>query len=108
MKTSKLTICLFTCFLLFSCQGANSELYRQAAQETCACVEHLRHANPEEQPQNDGLRYALCTLEIEKSLNIDVQDDAFETALKVHCPAMFKVHDNVVNNSIQIQNQTPH
>ena len=99
---------LLSVSILLSCQSVGEEDYRQAAQETCLCVANLKteqaaHARP----QNDGLRYALCTLEMEGKFNIDVQDEAFVTALKKHCPEMYKVHENVVNNSLQLQNQTP-
>jgi hypothetical protein len=103
-----LIIILLTFPVLFSCQSISEETYRQAADETCSCVEHLKsQSQNNSKPQNDGLRYALCTMEIEKKFKLDVQDAAFEKALKNYCPEMYKVHENVVNNALQLQSQTP-
>lgn len=80
----------------------------QAAKETCNCVTHIHSKGEQEaKAQNDGLSYAICTMEIEKKFELDVQDEAFERALKSQCPKLYAIHNDVVNNAIQLQNQKP-
>jgi hypothetical protein len=95
-------------FLLFSCNGLSKKTYLQAAEETCKCVTHIHSKGEQEaKAQNYGLSYAICTIEIEKKFKLDVQDEAFEQALKSQCPDLYTIHNDVVNNAIQLQNQKP-
>lgn len=107
MRTTTALILFLGLTILFSCNGVNVETYCQAAQETCSCMNNLKTENQHEaNSQNDGLHYALCTMDIEIKYKLDVQDEAFESALKAYCPDLLHVHENVVRNSIQLQNQS--
>ena len=91
------------------CQGVGEEDYKLAAEETCSCVEKKRKLAEEGAlNSNDNLFFALCTMEIEKKFQLDVQDKSFKNALANYCPEMFKVYENVVDQAIQIQNEIPH
>lgn len=88
--------------ILKSC-GPNDQDYSDAAKSVCTCVEDQRKSRlATGQNANDNLLYAICTAPVEHDMNIDIRDKKFTDALKISCSDLYKVHENIVNQSIPL------
>lgn len=87
--------------LLTSC-GPTSEDYKQAASDTCFCIEESVKRNDElGENKSMDLIYAFCTLEAEKKYDLTIQNEQFESALEESCPVLLKIHFKLVNQIIE-------
>jgi hypothetical protein len=82
------TIGIFLIAILASC-GASEQDYEDGAQELCSCLSST------EDKANDVLRYAKCSAAVEDKFGFQIEDKAFDAAMKSRCSTWYGLHEMI-------------
>lgn len=85
--------------VLFSCNSAAKENFKNAAQAMCDCIEKQQKYD-ENTPDfsNHVMHYAICSFDIEEEFQIELSESGFEKALEKICPEAMEAHLEVKDN----------